>query len=110
MSMATLLKFIEKKSFHYRLATFDGDASLAGLWVDKDDLTRERSLGAIAAVDPRIISIEAVEQYLVGGDQGRASRARRTGRLRGNAAPDQTGDPNRRHRLAIRATGVAQVA
>ena len=60
-----LLKFIGKKPFNYRLATFDGDASLAGLWVNKDDLTRERSLGAIAAVDPGVISIEGVEQYLL---------------------------------------------
>ncbi|MDA2930314.1 (4Fe-4S)-binding protein [Acidobacteria bacterium AH-259-O06] len=59
-----LLKFIARKPFNYRLATLEGDASLAGLWVFKDDLTRERSLGAIAAVDPGIISIEAVEEYL----------------------------------------------
>jgi pyruvate ferredoxin oxidoreductase delta subunit len=59
-----LLKFIGKKPFTYRLATLEGDASLAGLWVNKDDLTRERCLGAIAAVDPGIISIEAVEGYL----------------------------------------------
>ena len=31
----------------------------------KDDLTRERCLGAIAAMDPGIISIEAVEEYLL---------------------------------------------
>lgn len=60
-----LLKFIGKKPFRYRLATLEGDASLAGLWVFKDDLTRERALGAIAAVDPGIISIEAVESYLL---------------------------------------------
>jgi len=59
-----LLQFIAKKPYPYRLATLDGDASLAGLWVNKDDLTRERCLGAIAAVDPGIISIEAVEGYL----------------------------------------------
>ena len=60
-----LLKFMAKRPFPYRLATLDGDASLAGLWVFKDDLTRERCLGAIAAVDPNIISIEAVEEYLL---------------------------------------------
>ena len=60
-----LLEHIGKKPFPYRLATVEGDASLAGLWVNKDDLTRERCLGAIAAVDPGIISIEAVEAYLL---------------------------------------------
>ncbi len=60
-----LLKFIARKPFTYRLATLEGDASLAGLWVFKDDLTHERSLGAIAAVDPGIITIEAVESYLL---------------------------------------------
>ena len=59
-----LLKFVAKKPFDYRVATLDGDASLAGLWVFKDDLTHERVLGAIAAVDPEIISIEAVEDFI----------------------------------------------
>ena len=60
-----LLQFIGTKPYPYRLATLEGDASLAGLWVNKDDLTRERCLGAIAAVDPGIISIEAVEEHLL---------------------------------------------
>jgi len=59
-----LLKFIGKKPFDYRIAILDGDASLAGLWVFKDDLTHERVLGAIAAVDPEIISIDAVEDFV----------------------------------------------
>ncbi len=36
-----------------------------GLWVNKDDLTHERILGGIAAIDPAVISIEAVEAYLM---------------------------------------------
>jgi len=73
-----LLKFFAKKPYDYRLATLEGVASLAGLWVFKDDLTRERTLGAIAAVDPGIISIEAVEKYLLNKtkDQKRAQAAR----------------------------------
>ncbi len=59
-----LLKFIGKKPFDYRIATLDGDANLAGLWVFKDDLTHERVLGAIAAVDPEVISIDAVEDFI----------------------------------------------
>ena len=60
-----LLKFIGKKPHNYRLALLDGDASLAGLWVNKDDYTHERTLGGIAAIDPSLISIEAVEAYLL---------------------------------------------
>src|SRR5262249_61669871 len=52
------------KSYNYRLALLEGDASLAGLWVYKDDLTYERILGAIAALDPQIISLTAVTDYL----------------------------------------------
>jgi len=73
-----LLKHIPRLPFSWRLATVDGPASLAGLWVYKDDLTRERVLGAIAAVDPGIISIEAVESYLLERtkDKHRAEAAR----------------------------------
>ena len=73
-----LLRFTAKKPFPYRLARLDGDASLAGLWVFKDDLTRERCLGAIAAVDPGVIGIEAVEEYLLEKtkDEHRARAAR----------------------------------
>ena len=77
-----LLEHIGKKPFTYRLATVAGDVSHAGLWVDRDDLTRERCLGAIAAVDPGIISIEGVEAYLleekntkISGHDGRQSHA-----------------------------------
>jgi pyruvate ferredoxin oxidoreductase delta subunit len=59
-----LLKFIGNKPYNYHLATIEGDASLAGLWVYKDDMTRERVLGAIAGIDPSVVSIEAVESYL----------------------------------------------
>src|SRR5438552_5275253 len=59
-----LLRFIGAKPFEWRLGIIEGDASLAGLWVNKDDLTHERTLGAIAGVDPEVIGIEAVEAYL----------------------------------------------
>jgi pyruvate ferredoxin oxidoreductase delta subunit len=76
---AQLLQFVGKKPYPYRLATLEGDASLAGLWVFKDDLTRERVLGAIAAVDPGIIAIDAVEGYLrdKGADGARRAAAAR---------------------------------
>ena len=59
-----LLRFVGNKPFEWRLAMYDGDANLAGLWVNKDDLTHERTLGAIAGTDPDVIGIEAVEAYL----------------------------------------------
>ena len=61
---ADLLRFIAQKPYSYNLATIEGEASFAGMWVFKDDLTYERVLGAIAAVDSDIISIEAVESFL----------------------------------------------
>jgi pyruvate ferredoxin oxidoreductase delta subunit len=73
-----LMAFIANKPFDWRLATMAGDANLAGLWVAKDDLTHERVLGGIAAVDPEIISIEAVEAYLKAktGEDRRVEAAR----------------------------------
>ncbi|HET9017248.1 MAG TPA: 4Fe-4S dicluster-binding protein, partial [Thermomicrobiaceae bacterium] len=58
--------------------TVEGDASLAGLWVFKDDLTHERVLGAIAGIDPSLLSIDAVTAYIEGKthDEARVSAAR----------------------------------
>ena len=77
-NQSDLLKFVAKKGFDYRIGTLEGDTNLAGLWVFKDDLTHERVLGAIAAADSGVISIEAVEEYLLAKtkDQKRAQAAR----------------------------------
>ncbi len=72
---AELLKFVGNKPFEWKLATYEGDASFAGLWVNKDDLTHERTLGAIAGIDPGVISIEAVESYLNEKNPGQPHRA-----------------------------------
>lgn len=61
---ADLLKFIAKKPFSWKLASYQGDASLAGMWVNNDDLTYERTLGAVAAADSGVVGIEAVESFL----------------------------------------------
>lgn len=61
---ASLMRFIAKKPFKWKLATYQGDSSLAGMWVNKDDLTYERTLGAIAAADSGVIGIEAIESFL----------------------------------------------
>ena len=73
-----LLQFIGHKPFRWRLAILEGDANMAGLWVNKDDLTYERVLGGVAAVDPDIIGIEAVEAFLLERtkDPARAKAAR----------------------------------
>ena len=99
-----LLKFIGKKPYNYRLAILDGDASLAGLWVNKDDLTHERILGGIAAIDPAVISIEAVEAYLMDKTKRQAPRRCCAGGLRVAATGGQTstgedGDAGRRNRV-----------
>lgn len=75
---ADLLKFIGAKPYPYYLTTLEGDASLAGLWVFKDDFTHERVLGAIAGIDPSLISIEAVAAHLRAktGDERRVAAAR----------------------------------
>jgi pyruvate ferredoxin oxidoreductase delta subunit len=75
---ADLLQFVERKPFDYRITTIEGDANLAGLWVFKDDLTHERVLGAIAAADSEILSIDAVQEYLLAKtkDEKRAQAAR----------------------------------
>jgi len=59
-----LLQFIAKKPYSWKLATYDGDLSFGGLWVFRDDLAHEKTLGAVAGIDSDIIGIEAVEAYL----------------------------------------------
>jgi pyruvate ferredoxin oxidoreductase delta subunit len=59
-----LLTFIPKKGYPYNLAILPGEGTMSGLWVYNDDLTHERVLGAIAGLDPDLLSIDAVEQYL----------------------------------------------
>lgn len=71
-------KWVERKPHSWKLATLAGEASFAGMWVNKDDLTHERILGAIAGADPSLLSIEAVEAYLLSktNDPARAKAAR----------------------------------
>jgi pyruvate ferredoxin oxidoreductase delta subunit len=59
-----LLQFIARKPYSWNLATYTGDLSFGGLWVFRDDLTHEKTLGAVAGIDPDIIGIEAVDAYL----------------------------------------------
>jgi pyruvate ferredoxin oxidoreductase delta subunit len=73
-----LAGLLETRPFAYRIAVLEGETSLSGMWVFRDDLTHERVLGAIAAVDPEVVTIDAVEQHLLGRPNGakRAEAAR----------------------------------
>jgi pyruvate ferredoxin oxidoreductase delta subunit len=73
-----LIKWMGHLPHDYKIAILNGDASLAGLWVNKDDMTHERVLGAIAGVDPAVLSIDAVADYLQAktGDPARVEAAR----------------------------------
>ncbi len=92
-----LLHFIGTKPYDYRLAIIDGDASLSGLWVFKDDLTHERVLGAIAQLEPAILSIDAVESYL---------RERADGERRAQAARQAYTEVSQRTRVVTPAGGI----
>jgi len=70
-----LIPRLERKPYTYHLAVLAGETSLSGMWVFRDDLTHERVLGAIAAVDPSIVTIEAVEQHLLTRADGTARAA-----------------------------------
>lgn len=72
-----LTRFMSKKPYAYNLAGVPGDATFSGMWVFNDDLTHERMLGAIAGLDPTLLSIEAVEAHLRAktGDERRVNAA-----------------------------------
>jgi pyruvate ferredoxin oxidoreductase delta subunit len=74
---ADLLRFMAKKPYNYNLAILPGDATFSGLWVFNDDLTHERILGAIAGLEPALLSMDAVESYLLEktGDERRVRSA-----------------------------------
>jgi pyruvate ferredoxin oxidoreductase delta subunit len=70
-----LLQHIHRKPFGWNLAIIpsqvregvfapQGTASFAGLWVYNDDLTDYQVLGAVARVNPDVVSIEAVEEAI----------------------------------------------
>ncbi|HKM79015.1 MAG TPA: 4Fe-4S dicluster-binding protein [Candidatus Bathyarchaeia archaeon] len=59
-----LVRFLEKKTFTYKIAILPGIASFAGLWYYRDDGTDVRVLGAIAKVAPDIISLDKSKEYV----------------------------------------------
>ncbi len=69
-SAGELLKDAHKKNTPYFLWILPGKASLAGLWVYKEDHTEVRVLGALAKIAPQILSIEAVAEAIREADWG----------------------------------------
>ncbi len=59
-----LLKDAHKKDTPYFLWILPGKASLAGLWVYKEDHTEVRILGALAKIAPQFLTIEAVSEAI----------------------------------------------
>ncbi len=59
-----ILRFVAKRPFPYKIAVLPGKHSFAGLWVYKDDLTDVRFLGALAKVDPDIVSLDSLSQVI----------------------------------------------
>jgi pyruvate ferredoxin oxidoreductase delta subunit len=84
-----LLEHIHYKEYNWNLAVIpspsregvfapEGTASFAGLWVYNDDNTDYHVMGAVARVNPDVVSIEAVEKAIIQqtGDESRAKAAR----------------------------------
>ncbi len=65
-----LLKDAHKKNTPYSLWILPGKASLAGLWVYKEDHTEVRVLGALAKIAPQILSLQAVAEAIREADWG----------------------------------------
>jgi pyruvate ferredoxin oxidoreductase delta subunit len=59
-----LLKHVAKKDFPYKIAVVPGKHSFSGLWVYKDDFTDARVLGALARIEPDLVSIEALRKVV----------------------------------------------
>ena len=66
-----LVKHIHRRDTPYKLAVIPGGASMAGLWVYKNDGTDARCLGAALKAEPNICSMASLEQAIrenIGGD------------------------------------------
>lgn len=59
-----LLKFVAKRPFEYKIAVLPGKHSFSGLWVYKNDLTDFRVLGALAKVDPDIVTFDSLSNVI----------------------------------------------
>ncbi len=61
----TLIPMAHRKETPYELAVLKGTPRFSGLWVYKDDHTDVRILGAIAAVQPDLFTLDDVERAIM---------------------------------------------
>lgn len=59
-----LLKFLGRKPYPYKLAILPGKSIFSGLWVFKNDGTDLRVLGAVARVDPSLVSLASLTKLI----------------------------------------------
>jgi len=92
-----LLKDAHKKNTPYSLWILPGKASLAGLWVYKEDHTEARVLGALAKIAPQVLSIDAVAAAIKEAEWGsdlKGDSARKAyERIQGRAVKITEGNP-----------------
>ena len=75
-----LLEDVHVKDVPYNLAIVKNSKSFSGLWVYKDDHTDVRILGALAKVCPKLVGLQAYEDFILEqwGDDLKAGSARRS--------------------------------
>jgi pyruvate ferredoxin oxidoreductase delta subunit len=69
-SADALLKDIHQKDAPYTLALLRAKASFSGLWVYREDHTEARILGALAAIKPEFLALDAVCQAVKEAEWG----------------------------------------
>ena len=94
---ASLLKDIHKKDAPYHLWLLPGKASFSGLWVFKEDHTEARVLGALAQIEPGVLSLDAVSAAIREAEWGselKVESARKAyARIEGRRIQPSEGNP-----------------
>ena len=96
-SPAELLRDMHKKEAPYQLWILPGKASFSGLWVFKEDHTEARVLGALAKIEPRLLSVDAVAAAILEAEWGselKVESARKAyARIEGRRVETTEGNP-----------------
>ncbi|MBE3556703.1 MAG: (4Fe-4S)-binding protein [Firmicutes bacterium] len=88
-----LLQFVPRKPFDWKIAILDGDPCFAGLWVYKDDGIDYRTIGAVAHIEPTLVSIHALREHVSKlPDAERKLQALEAGYARVRIYPVQAGE------------------
>jgi len=94
---ASVLKDIHKKDAPYHLWLLPGKASFSGLWVFKEDHTEARVLGALAQIEPGVLSLDAVSAAIREAEWGselKVESARKAyARIEGRRIQPSEGNP-----------------